>query len=329
MNYYPLRTTLNDHYKPLLCKLEGSEITKKSCLEDVLTMTTLATYTHDSENQTPEKKEERNTTFKIILKEYMFLASDRLTIFPESTELLDTMLRSKLNVADFESLIPPDSVFAVAIPKGYTTPSGTPLSSFIVSWCDMEQDVKLATMVQEAALGGHQNIHSACEGKTLQILSLRATHSRQKVIESILSTNQAQQVHDVLNDVDITEDSLASEIDMNDAYMAKAMVKIAVAIAVFNSAYDNFLSSGFPKGVKAERLISNGTVKSIRMSGKGIRTESNPKAGHIRSFHFRQLRDSKFYKGEHANKPVGSRWVPVKEAWIGEDINAHTAKNVI
>lgn len=46
-------------------------------------------------------------------------------------------------------------------------------------------------------------------------------------------------------------------------------------------------------------------------------------AGHFRTWHFRQLRDVMYYRGEYEHLPMGSRYTFVTEALVG-DLTANT-----
>lgn len=46
---------------------------------------------------------------------------------------------------------------------------------------------------------------------------------------------------------------------------------------------------------------------------------------HYRSWHFRQLMNERYYRGEHKDKKLGSRFVFVSDSVVGRDIEALTA----
>jgi hypothetical protein len=270
----------------------------------------------------------------IAMTEHHYLTSDRFTIFPESTDILDTILRAKLNVTDFDSILPPANVFTVMIPEGYKTPAGVPLKSFLVQWDqyssslvrynklsnDYNLNATFAAPKNEAYTSTSSYLDVICPAE--QGNYLRSSHNGEETLH-LLALADEQEIFESR----APESIKVKEPSEVEAQQMRAMTKIALGMAVFDSAYDDFLTKGLPQ-VKMKKPPAGANLNNAHVvGGKTASTGAKAKSGHIRSFHFRQLRDARYYQGEHASKPVGSRYVPVKEAWIGDEIDSHTTNH--
>lgn len=95
------------------------------------------------------------------------------------------------------------------------------------------------------------------------------------------------------------------------------LMKIAVQLLIFNSATNNkYLISGFPH--QAKFRMPTGTTRDYWSASHFDYEPSSKKSEHIRSAHFRNLQNEKFYKGEYEKLEKGSRWVLVKESFVGK-----------
>lgn len=94
-------------------------------------------------------------------------------------------------------------------------------------------------------------------------------------------------------------------------------MRIAVQLLIFNAATDNkYLVDGFPEQSKFQ--LPNNTIRTYwQASHFNYKPSNNAMTSHIRSSHFRNLRDDRYYKGQYANLEKGSRWTLVSESFIG------------
>lgn len=83
---------------------------------------------------------------------------------------------------------------------------------------------------------------------------------------------------------------------------------------------ENKLQEGLPsKFVKDKYNLHMNAPNSspyLLRSTPSIEREVTVKGAHYRQFHFRNLQDERFYRGEHENKEIGSRWVPVSDSLV-------------
>ncbi len=96
-----------------------------------------------------------------------------------------------------------------------------------------------------------------------------------------------------------------------------AIAKACIKTLVYIQACPEKVTSGVPDKRAAGKQRVYGQIVNGIDSDAG--TSNSP---HIVGYHFRQLRNEKYYKGEHKNKPQGSRWVFVKPHERG--LNAKT-----
>ncbi|ATI44268.1 hypothetical protein CO725_01020 [Vibrio parahaemolyticus] len=95
------------------------------------------------------------------------------------------------------------------------------------------------------------------------------------------------------------------------------LMKIAVQLLIFNSATGNqYLVKGFPHQAKFRMPV--GTTRNYWNASHFAYESSSKVSEHIRSSHFRNLQNEKYYKGEYESVEKGSRWVLVKESFVGK-----------
>lgn len=262
----------------------------------------------------------------VAMSEVRYLESDRFVIFPSSKELLDSIMRARLNVQDFDAITPPAESFVVMMPAGYKTPEGVPLRTFLVQWIRASRNTAAYIDVLDRAKINTFKPEFVDDGMMLDVIMLDAETLALRSSNTASDVTKQIDAHDSHNAHLETPKEL-SFVDTNELEQKqmKAMIKLAVGLAVFDSAYENFLVSGLPAGSKLKKAGAVNLDNAVVMSHAATTSKGqHSKAGHIRAFHFRQLRDKRYYQGEHEGKPLGSRYVPVSESWIGEGIDSHT-----
>lgn len=103
------------------------------------------------------------------------------------------------------------------------------------------------------------------------------------------------------------------------------ILRIVLALSAYKTA-GGHLTNGVPNigAMKRKRFLAGG----YNAVAFGLSDELRSYAfqdGHLRGFHFRNLRDERYYQNEHANKVRGSRWAFVKPYWVGTKIAPKTA----
>ncbi|EOG9060028.1 TPA: hypothetical protein ACGF58_002531 [Vibrio cholerae] len=116
-------------------------------------------------------------------------------------------------------------------------------------------------------------------------------------------------------------DELSTIVDqrLNDIEQltTNTLMKIAVQLLIFNSATDNkYLVNGFPH--QAKFRMPEKTTRDYWNASFFDYEPSNKISEHIRSAHFRNLQHDKFYRGDFEKVQKGSRWILVKESFVGK-----------
>ena len=116
-----------------------------------------------------------------------------------------------------------------------------------------------------------------------------------------------------------------SDVESDLQYL---ITRLVAMIGLYSHSFPDRLRDGYPTNSPPKNMepVLHKKWHSMRL---GLPTEAsgdNDKAYHYRSWHFRQLMDKRYYQGEHATKPIGSRVVFVRDAMVGRDIEAETLK---
>lgn len=102
-----------------------------------------------------------------------------------------------------------------------------------------------------------------------------------------------------------------------EASVQLRLLKLIAGMALLNGIAPNtLLQPGLPG-------IRFAGAEKLPKGALGVRflvpqADKTPRVGHHRRWHFRTLRDERFYQGEHAHKPRGSRVIFVSDALVGE-----------
>jgi hypothetical protein len=98
---------------------------------------------------------------------------------------------------------------------------------------------------------------------------------------------------------------------------------------IYLQAVDGALQPGLPGKVQDGEVPSLGRGVYYTLVDR-LTPPGAPKGvgEHYRSWHFRQLTDERYYRGEHDGEPRGSRWVFVREALVGAEMDASTVVEV-
>lgn len=110
-------------------------------------------------------------------------------------------------------------------------------------------------------------------------------------------------------------------VSRDDAISEFYAFKLVCALTVYNMATNGeMLKSGMP-GEKAPHIEGRFDRKAVKpfhiQSTADMMSEGKAPGMHYRQWHFRQLRDKRYYQGEHSNRVPGSRWVFVRDTMVG------------
>lgn len=277
--------------------------------------------------------------FLIASEELYWKEEGRHAIFPENKIVLDNLLRAKYQMESSEGFDLPFPSFIVAIPYGYEF-DGVKVPSFMVTHIEYRksQDITIHPFCEYLETPfpnsvGYQDTEDGAKSITITFKDpsshgyLRMMQIENK-LPAILASESLQDfriaVGDYRNKVGAIQ---SSEHDLRTQFV---IMKLIAALGVYNLATEGArLQNGFPGSI-APRLMGKhdqANVAFTTLSGS-VNTDNikaSPQA-HYRAWHFRQLRDERYYKGKHQSMTPGSRYSFVSDTLVGQKISPHTQK---
>ena len=275
--------------------------------------------------------------------DYMILAEENYwrdngsqVLFPDNEKVFSQLVNSKYEFGKFVGFDLPFTSFVVSMPNDFIY-EGYPVPSFLVTWNDYDDYPGLVQepFSKKVGLNGFKRsateIHKKGE-RSLSICmrydssspeSLRTSMLEHQIPE-ILSSNTPEDYRKILGTYNSGAIKGVVDYDKKDTALTFFAFKLACSIGVYNLATSGTkIKSGFPSSQlpKMTGLINKKEAGINFISGSGNYSE---KSLHIRRWHFRQLRDDRYYKGEHKNKEKGSRWSFISETTIGGAIDPYT-----
>ena len=271
----------------------------------------------------------------LTIEHFWATSGHKKTIFIEDSDFIQKLMNSKIDLNASSRFELPFESFQLAFPKGLMV-NGRKMRSMIVSSIPNEErqeryydpfheyhgiDTKL--LVQDTQPG--ENCITFLVGDSEdegEILFFNAIASD---MMHVLERNDP-------DDLSLPEGSvydLSSATKTKDATNFKFdCLKLLFALSVFHSATDGeYLREGLPFDEVNFKKVIDGKfdkqIKPLSLKSPQNRTE---RTAHHRSFHFRNLRNEKYYQNEYAKMSPGSRWVFVKDTVVGE-IEAFTQES--
>jgi len=277
----------------------------------------------------------------ILAEELFWRRQGREIIFPHSAEVLESLQKAKFNLGQdgLPGIEMPFKSFMIAFPKGYEPEPGVTLRPILVTWegfADMIDTVfqpftrwlDAGFEAEAGGIGPHKEGERALSIITcLEPTSLQ--YMRTLLVESdlpkVLSAQTPEEFRELASDYRAGGMEKFMDLEPQDLKAQFYAFRIACAMAVFNQATDGaFLKEGFPDQ-RAPRILEGDALKQTHhFTLQGTPAVHASPEEHYRSWHFRQLRDDRYYQGEHKSKPKGSRWVFVSDATVGAKTTPHT-----
>jgi len=140
------------------------------------------------------------------------------------------------------------------------------------------------------------------------------------MIPEMLSAKSVDEFEDRLGEMKMANYKVRG-VSREDAISEFYAFKLVCALTVYNMATNgDMLKSGMP-GEKAPHIEGRFDRKVVKpfhiQSTADMMSESKTPGMHYRQWHFRQLRDKRYYQGEHSKRVPGSRWVFVRDTMVG------------
>lgn len=274
--------------------------------------------------------------FYIMAEELHLKAHGSQVVFPDSAHVLDNLLRARFSMETHEGFDLPYRSFLLAMPRGYSF-DGLQLPSLMVTWVpgrDFSSDVLAPFLKLLGVAEGKTRYSDLPDMGLLSIVFLdrdsKGARSRSVIygedLPHLLAAKTPQEFHGQMVRLGILRDSDA--MDAVEAATQFYTMRLIASLGVYHLATEGkHLRPGYPSsqaprmdGRRPEQAVEPLTLTS-RFSAEDAPVE---KQAHFRSWHFRQLRDERYYRGDYKDHPQGSRYVFVSEAVIGLDATPNT-----
>lgn len=276
----------------------------------------------------------------------------RQVIFIESKEFVDAILSSKFDVDVVKNLKPLSDSFQLVLPKGCTDQDGNELPNVLVNWFKTAQEsMDVTTSINRESYIANGDIYenfAEVQENLQQVMNIG-----QKEVDQIMNKmvdNKDEGYHpeeyQILNLTMTYEDpetpiavksiyehkfaeALSGDVKKESDRVINTVLKLILGLTIYVNA-GGHIREGFPtkkaattKARKSLDKAANGGFKVKFISfAKEMKASSG---GFVRGFHFRNLKAERYYQGEHANEPKGSRWVFVSPSWVGGKVKPKTA----
>lgn len=319
--YQPIGSFIVQRIRKSLPAKERKHVTRKEAFQQILQANPMLINSLD---------------FLIASEDLYWEKQGKQVIFPENSAVLDNLLKAKYQMESSEGFSLPFSSFIVAIPNGYSF-EGVQLPSFMVTHIEYKQSQNITIFpfcdYVECKKPEKVEYEKAADGERSIVVSFRDPESdgyiRMMQLESalpdILRSKTLEEFRHAIGDY--TNKVGVVQSNSNDLAMQFLSMKLVAALGVYNLATGGErLREGFP-GRTVPRIIGSSEPIKIRYTTLTGTPVSGGKASpdtHYRSWHFRQLRDDRFYKGEHASLPRGSRYVFVSDTIVGNKVTPYT-----
>lgn len=263
----------------------------------------------------------------IHMEEWAWLAGDKECYFFETPELADNLIRSGSNISDTCNIFAENSVFMLALPSvGFEFCNSGLLVTMVNSAARQqmakeffgalglpEPEVKSARELGDITFAITYNSGSAWS---------RVILPQSRVVE-LLNTDE-QTYCDFMKNEDKFVECFTDVMTLSDAERKEQykISKLVCSFLVYKQAMPDRIREGMP-GKHTYATPVTGKNKSFEIRAPQHR---DTLSAHYRSWHFRQLVNEKYYQGEHAKKPIGSRIVFVSDTTVNREQTNHTAE---
>ncbi|GAA4648135.1 hypothetical protein GCM10023116_03990 [Kistimonas scapharcae] len=261
---------------------------------------------------------------------------NKLMVFPESEELLNKLLSSKRSISQPEAISPLSAAFIFCLPKGFII-AEKEVHAVLFTYLKYKDRRPYQKNVEslyhnKVSIEHPQNINGD-ERMLTMIMDLGTHYSSACIPESklneCLTAKNEDDFIDVLGKLDLGEIDYDSPAHFTAAKLQLATLKLYIGMCLYIQAGGNeVLVDGMPvtkPGQVNFPDMQQKTAKKVTL--KSLATNKKNPHAHYRSWHFRQLTDDRYYKGEYEGMEPGSRIVFVRDTYVGDKIKAKTLRD--
>lgn len=272
-----------------------------------------------------------------------------LVVFPEDADVLNLLYRAKFDIGLPRALKLPATSFMLAMPKGFTL-EGLELPGCLVTWLPINAYNETIFTPLDKEIGytferGLPTDLTDPEQMTLSICfidpesrmpygSKHAGYARNRFfvesdkIPQLLAARDNASFYAASGKYDNGDMPWVTECEDNDITRQRCYMQMVLAMSVYYTATEHAcIAQGFPAGKVQLSPRPGCDIKGMTLLHRAGRQPSPaqqrklvdgiPRREHLRAWHFRQLRHERYYQGQYANWPRGSRIVFVSEAQVG------------
>lgn len=251
---------------------------------------------------------------------------------------------SKVASKDFHITLPFDS-FMVSLPSDLTMPDGTAIPPFMVTVSSEKESLEgMLAVTHECA----KTYAFANQDKAIMDNNNPRTHPRlsfrfkvgnrlgqtatqlldPEEIPQLMAAQSPQEFVELRRGKSLSSRSFS--LEDSETTIGYYILKLLVSLSMYHEATGGkYLKEGLPEdsgnvGLKAyvrEKNNANTSTLSPPLSEKGY----TDRKAHVRGWHYRNLRSDRYYQGEFASKPKGSRWVLVASSLVNGRNGGHLA----
>jgi hypothetical protein len=270
--------------------------------------------------------------FKIYCEEHYWGVMGKCAIFPESDDLVYKLLSAKYDCNSGAIFSLPFESFVLAMPRGLTY-LGQEIQSCLVTtglyetFCQPHVEhfckhigINSPNVTLEKDIPGARQISLVYRDIENHDLAVQCW-MLSDMWPTMLSCKSVEEFHSRFAKEHST---------MADSAIQFTLYKLIAGLSIYNTATEGeYLDAGLPgqkPGVRIEGSPGSRPNKHFILRENDIvKKEMRSEPGqHYRSWHFRNLRDQRFYHGKYECWEPGSRWVFVSDAVINGQLDPHT-----
>jgi len=272
----------------------------------------------------------------IHAEEYLWLRGDKRVYFPADLEMAQDIIRGTYSVKDASAFyIEPES-FILNLPEGFTLNGSDKGSGLLVTVSPHDDRAKSVygefmdwlslppVNVEVDNEGGEFTIMVTYQDVNHSELYSRVAIPSFNALK-VLHMHSAEEYQTYMNETNNFKFDQHMRLSKDELAYQYEIMRFVCGFMVYKKALPHRISEGLPaihSKVTSTPLTKNKTNYLV----KHPTGERGASAGHYRSWHFRQLMDERYYRGEHKDKKIGSRVIFVADSYVIRDIEAKTVK---
>jgi hypothetical protein len=272
----------------------------------------------------------------IHAEEYQWLRGDKRVYFPVDLDMAESIMKGTYSVKDENAFYIKPECFILNLPEGLAfngNSHGTGLM-VTVSPHDERAETVYGEFMKWLDL---PPVNVSVDGNrgnfTIMITYMEDPRSEMYMRVSVPSFNavkilqmhSAEEYETYMSETNNFKFKAVSRLSKKElAYQYKVM-RFVCGFLVYKKALPQRIISGLPAihSKVASTPLTKNKSNYVVHSPTG---EHEVAAGHYRSWHFRQLINERYYRGEHKKEAIGSRVIFVSDSFVSHDVTVKTIK---